>query len=91
LQRDTNEYVGRHGRIFIGLGENKKIFHYNASKWKPPFKIGNRKGLNFSREHCVLIYELRLWKILKHIIYMNCKIKIWVVGVTTVIFVMERF
>ena len=51
-------YVGRHGRIFIGSKENRTIFHYNASKWKNPYKIGKRKNLVFSREHCVLMYEL---------------------------------
>ena len=55
---ENHVYIGRHGRIFIGSRENREIFHYPASKWKNPYKIGRRKNLVFSREHCVLMYEL---------------------------------
>jgi hypothetical protein len=34
----NNVYVGRHGRIFIHTGNEKKIYHYN-SKWGNPYKV----------------------------------------------------
>ena len=58
LKPDNHEYIGRHGRIFIGSGNSREIFHFSSSKWKNPFKIGKRKNLVFSRDHCVLMYEL---------------------------------
>eukprot|EP00931_Biecheleriopsis_adriatica_P000419 TRINITY_DN100443_c0_g1_i1.p1 TRINITY_DN100443_c0_g1~~TRINITY_DN100443_c0_g1_i1.p1 ORF type:complete len:170 (+),score=33.48 TRINITY_DN100443_c0_g1_i1:23-532(+) len=39
LEDSTNLYVGRHGRIFIHDGKEKRILHYSASKWQNPFKI----------------------------------------------------
>ena len=41
---ENHVYIGRHGRIFIGSRENREIFHYVASKWKNPYKIGRRKS-----------------------------------------------
>lgn len=34
-----HELVCRNGRIFIGKGESKKVFHYRKSEWHNPFKM----------------------------------------------------
>lgn len=34
-----NVYVGRPGRIFIGTGASKRIFHYKGSKFANPYKL----------------------------------------------------
>jgi hypothetical protein len=39
-----NVYVGRPGRVFIGSGDDKKIFHYPGSKFANPFSL--KKGYN---------------------------------------------
>ncbi len=50
-----NVYVGRPGRVFIGTGDNKKIFHYPGSKFANPFSL--KKGYDLAtslekyREH----------------------------------------
>jgi hypothetical protein len=45
LECDDNLYVGRHGRIFIKYPDNeRRIFHYKASKWCNPFRV---------KEHCL--------------------------------------
>lgn len=36
LEDPNNVYVGRNGRIFIGTGDDKEIFHYPRSKWANP-------------------------------------------------------
>lgn len=39
LKGVENFYVGRNGRIFIGSGENKKVFYYPASIFGNPFVL----------------------------------------------------
>lgn len=40
LQDPQNVYIGRAGRIFIGSGDQKRIFHYPSSPWHNPYKVG---------------------------------------------------
>lgn len=40
----NNIYVGRRGRIFIGSGEEKRIFHYQGSKYGNPYVVGTKPG-----------------------------------------------
>lgn len=44
MKDPKNVYVGRHGRIFIGSGEEKRIFHYEGSKFANPYKVGKKEG-----------------------------------------------
>ena len=39
MNDERNVYVGRAGRIFIGSGANKRIFHYAGSKFANPYKV----------------------------------------------------
>jgi len=39
LNDPNNVYVGRPGRIFIGSGPSKRIFHYKGSKFSNPYKL----------------------------------------------------
>jgi hypothetical protein len=41
LKDPNNFYTGRHGRIFIGSGDNKYQFNYSASIFGNPFKPGD--------------------------------------------------
>jgi hypothetical protein len=41
LEDPSNVYTGRHGRIFIHDGNDKKVFHYPASRWQNPFTLKN--------------------------------------------------
>lgn len=45
-----NLYVGRHGRIFITdpVTKERRIFHYPASKWANPYKVGKDYTLDES-------------------------------------------
>ncbi len=54
LNGENNLYCGRHGRIFIGSGENKRIFHYKASIWHNPYsakKYPNGQALILFEEY----------------------------------------
>lgn len=50
IQDPKNLYVGRHGRIFITdpVTKDKRIFHYPASKWANPYKVGRDHTLEQS-------------------------------------------
>ena len=39
LDNKNNLYVGRHGRVPIGRGDNKRIFVYKGSIWANPFSV----------------------------------------------------
>ena len=39
LDNKNNLYVGRHGRVPIGRGEDKRIFVYKGSIWANPFSV----------------------------------------------------
>jgi len=61
LKDSNNLYVGRHGRIFIGSKDNKKIFHFKGSKWKNPFivgKDGNRQEVYEKYKNALISKEL---------------------------------
>ena len=46
MAQQDHLYVGRQGRIFITDPETKakRIFHYKASKWANPYKVGLKAG-----------------------------------------------
>jgi hypothetical protein len=52
MAMSNNLYTGRRGRIFIGGGDNKRIFHYPDSLWKNPYKIPE-----YSLETSLKLYE----------------------------------
>lgn len=43
LDDPRNVYVGRPGRIFIGSGDDKRIFHYPGSKYANIYVDGTRE------------------------------------------------
>mmetsp|Transcript_17895 Transcript_17895/g.26803 ORF Transcript_17895/g.26803 Transcript_17895/m.26803 type:complete len:144 (+) Transcript_17895:70-501(+) len=51
---DENLYIGRNGRVFIGSTKknNRRIFHYQKSKWHNPFLVRDH-GLDAS----LIMYE----------------------------------
>lgn len=49
----NNLYTGRRGRIFIGSGDEKRIFHYGDSKWGNPYKL-----TEYSLEESLKLYEM---------------------------------
>ena len=54
LACDTHHLATRHGRVFIGSGDAKEVFHYSASEWANPFTVkehGLAKSLRLYREH----------------------------------------
>lgn len=54
LNDKNNVYVGRYGRIFIGKGDVRKIFHYTGSKFANPFTVkqyGRDKALQLYTDH----------------------------------------
>lgn len=50
LSNKNNVYVGRKGRIWIYFPDNKKIFHYQSSKWCNPFKVTKEMSVDESLE-----------------------------------------
>lgn len=59
MANPKNVYVGRSGRIFIGAGEDKEIFHYKGSKFANPYKVGTKEG-EYSLEESIKLYKLHL-------------------------------
>jgi hypothetical protein len=49
---NDNLYIGRKGRVFIGKGDNKKVYHYSASIWCNPFNVQEH-----GREQAIKLYE----------------------------------
>ena len=60
LTCDTHCLVTRRGRVFIGSGDSRRVFHYSASEWANPFPV-KQHGLEASLE----LYEEHLEKLLK--------------------------
>ena len=59
----NNLYTGRRGRIFIGSGDEKRIFHYSDSKWGNPYIVPE-----YSLEESLKLYEIHVReKLLKDI------------------------
>ena len=58
MGREGNEYVGRRGRIWITDPETKekRMFHYKASKWANPFKVGKQ----YTLQESLFLYEEHL-------------------------------
>lgn len=56
MEDKNNVYVGRRGRIFIGKGDNKKIFHYKGSKFANPYKVGKKEG-EYTVEESLKLYK----------------------------------
>lgn len=48
MNTPNNVYIGRHGRIFIHEGNNKRAFNYSASPWCNPFKVEGDTTLDMS-------------------------------------------
>jgi len=71
MERKGNIYVGRRGRIFIGTGQDKKIFHYKESKWANPYNLKQyslEDSLRLYHEHLFssgLIYQINELKGMK--------------------------
>lgn len=42
----NNVYIGRNGRVFIGSGDSKRIYHYKGSVWENPYN-----GRAVKRDH----------------------------------------
>lgn len=61
MKQPGNVYVGRPGRIFIGAGPKKKIFHYQGSKFANPFKVGEEDG-KYTLSESLELYEEYLKK-----------------------------
>ena len=61
MSNPKNILVTRHGRVFIGNGDSKKVFHYKGSKWCNPFTV-KEHGL----EKCIKLYQEYLNEMLKH-------------------------
>ncbi len=61
MKNDKNVYVGRSGRIFIGSGDDKIIFHYKGSKFANPFVVGTDEG-QYTLRQSVKKYEKYLIK-----------------------------
>lgn len=54
LQDKGNVLVCRNGRVFIGKGGEKHIFHYSSSEWANPYTVkehGLDESLRLYREH----------------------------------------
>lgn len=67
LQNPKNVYVGRRGRLYIGSGNEKRIFHYPQSRWGNPYKVKDMK--NVPIEKILDLYREYLYKsgIINHI------------------------
>jgi hypothetical protein len=61
MKDENNVYVGRQGRIFIGKGDDKEIFHYKGSKFANPYKVGIKEG-EYSLEESLKLYKKHLKK-----------------------------
>jgi hypothetical protein len=59
MENPNNVYVGRFGRIFIGTGDEKKIFHYKGSEFANPYKVGTKKG-EYTLEEAIDLYRAHL-------------------------------
>lgn len=46
LKDDKNMYVGRYGRIFIGKGDNKRVFNYSGSIFGNPYKVSDELNID---------------------------------------------
>lgn len=68
IEDPNNVYVGRPGRIFIGTGDEKRIFHYKGSKFANPYKVGTKDG-EYTLEESLKLYQtyLKDKKLLKDI------------------------
>ena len=54
LRNEKNVLVCRSGRVFIGKGTAKHVFHYRSSEWANPFTVkdhGLDESLRLFREH----------------------------------------
>lgn len=54
MSNPNNVYVGRRGRIFIGSGNDKKIFNYPGSKFANPYKVGKE---GYTLDESLELYE----------------------------------
>ena len=52
MSNPQNVYVGRRGRIFIGSGDDKEIFHYPASKFANPYLLSE-----YTLEESLMLYK----------------------------------
>lgn len=59
MENPQNVYVGRQGRIFIGTGDEKEIFHYKGSKFANPYKVGTKEG-EYTLEESIKLYRKHL-------------------------------
>lgn len=59
MENPQNVYVGRQGRIFIGTGDEKEIFHYKGSKFANPYKVGTKEG-EYTLEESIKLYRNHL-------------------------------
>lgn len=59
LENGENELVTRGGRIFIGSGDDKRVFHYPGSDWANPFSVRD-----YGLEECLKKYREHLDRIL---------------------------
>ncbi len=59
MEEPNNVYVGRHGRIFIGTGDEKKIFHYEGSEFANPYKVGKKEG-EYTLKEAIDLYKVHL-------------------------------
>ena len=56
LENKNNLYVGRHGRVPIGRGDDKRIFVYKGSIWANPFSVkeyGLANALDLYKQYLV--------------------------------------
>ena len=60
LECEDHHLATRHGRVFIGSGEDKYVYHYKSSEWANPFTVkqhGLDKSLKLFSEHLDTLLE----------------------------------
>lgn len=60
LGSETHHLATRHGRVFIGSGDSKHVFHYAGSEWANPFTVkehGLEKSLELYKQHLSQLLE----------------------------------
>jgi hypothetical protein len=63
MKNPKNVYVGRPGRVFIGTGDSKRVYHYPGSKFANPFKVGAEYQLDTGLEIMTLSVSLDLYEV----------------------------
>ena len=60
MKNNKHELVCRHGRVFVGSGETKHVFHYPTHEFSNPFTVKE-----YGLEECLRLFENHLTEMLK--------------------------